>query len=99
MSKEIFIPPGLFSQSISPPKSLVAFVSLIPLNQPIGDYICSSLPSHSGVVPNISYWFFKTMTGVTGVLLYCTMTIIFVFAFTKVTVRAFFAEIYFTNFV
>ena len=38
-----------------------------------------------GVVPNISYWFFKTMTGITGVLLYCTMTIIFVFAFTKVT--------------
>ena len=42
-----------------------------------------------GVVPNISYWLFKTMTGFTGVVLYCTMTVIFVFAFTKVREKAY----------
>ena len=42
-----------------------------------------------GVTPDISYWLFKTMTGFTGLLLYCIMTIIFVFAFVSVREKAY----------
>lgn len=33
-----------------------------------------------GVKPDISHWFFKTLTGTTGITLYCLMVIIFIFA-------------------
>ena len=42
-----------------------------------------------GVTPDVSYWFFQTMTGVTGVSLYCLMVTIFIFAWTPIRKRAY----------
>ena len=42
-----------------------------------------------GVTPDISYWFFKTMTGMTGVSLYCIMVVMFIFATTPIRKSAY----------
>merc|ERR1719430_2918061 len=42
-----------------------------------------------GVKPDISYWFFKTMTGLTGIVLYCTTIIIFIFSLPAVRKKAY----------
>ena len=42
-----------------------------------------------GVAPDVSFWFFQTMTGVTGVSLYCLMVTIFIFAWTPIRKKAY----------
>ena len=42
-----------------------------------------------GTNPDISYWFFKTMTGLTGVGLYCTMVVIFIFTLPLIRKKAY----------
>merc|ERR1719150_180765 len=42
-----------------------------------------------GTNPDISYWFFKTMTGLTGVSLYCTMVVIFIFTLPLIRKKAY----------
>jgi len=42
-----------------------------------------------GVKPDISYWLFKTMTGLTGLVLYCLMVIIFIFALPAIRNKAY----------
>ena len=42
-----------------------------------------------GTNPDISYWFFKTMTGLTGVGLYCIMVVIFVFTLPLIRKKAY----------
>ncbi|XP_071748300.1 dual oxidase isoform X2 [Lepeophtheirus salmonis] len=39
--------------------------------------------------PNISFWLFRTLTGLTGIILYIVVTIIFIFAHPMVRKRAF----------
>eukprot|EP00096_Caligus_rogercresseyi_P010505 TRINITY_DN3850_c0_g1_i1.p1 TRINITY_DN3850_c0_g1~~TRINITY_DN3850_c0_g1_i1.p1 ORF type:complete len:1540 (+),score=517.15 TRINITY_DN3850_c0_g1_i1:375-4994(+) len=39
--------------------------------------------------PNISFWLFRTLTGITGILLYIVVTILFIFAHPLVRKRAF----------
>ena len=42
-----------------------------------------------GTNPDISYWFFKTLTGLTGISLYCLVVIIFVFTLPYIRKRAY----------
>ena len=42
-----------------------------------------------GVKPDISYWLFKTMTGLTGLILYCIMVIIFIFSLPSIRKKAY----------
>ena len=42
-----------------------------------------------GTNPDISYWFFKTMTGLTGVGLYCIMVVIFIFTLPLIRKKAY----------
>ena len=42
-----------------------------------------------GVTPDISYWFFKTMTGLTGISLYCLVVVIFIFTLPLIRKKAY----------
>lgn len=45
----------------------------------------------SNFLPSISYWFFGTITGITGILLVAVMSIIYVFSAPAVMKRAYHA--------
>ncbi|CAJ0942291.1 unnamed protein product, partial [Mesorhabditis belari] len=45
----------------------------------------------SNFLPTISYWFYNTITGLTGILLVCVMSIIYVFALPSIMRRAYHA--------
>jgi len=59
--------------------------------QPSEHLKCMSREIHipPGVTPNITYWLFNTITGLTGLALYCIMVIIFTFSYTPVRKQAF----------